>query len=679
MNASRRKPRWLKSVLGAALLGLLTRAGAAEYTVTDLGNAHRINGSPGRVLNDRGEVLGNDIADNGQPWLYTGGAWTALGRLNTSGSGTTTTVGTSLNNSGRVVGYGDTGRTGDVFDQTDGFFIDGAGGTLTPLNLVSAANNNQSVTTCTGNDRGMIAGTIADYTAGTRETFLFVPGTGLTNRASSASGTIAINTFGDVLGVTGGETPQATLNGVALPAVTAGLTPRAINDAGQILLTSRRTGEGTLYDYGTGKARLIAVPAGVPAFLALNDLGEVVGRITGADDQTHAIFCTPAGGLISLDELGLTDGVQPVHLTEAHGINNKGQIVCLGYTTDANDIHGYLLTPNVASALPLAAAYDGLASVGGANLGAISIAVGKAKASTNTNVASVKLLAPGVSHSFKVTLTGGAFSGTVEVKGVTLNVTLQADAANQRITGTIVDGATTYDVVARRQAKLALFAAKYTALLHLVAPNPALPQGIGYGQMTVSKSGAIKITGLLGDGSTYSVSAKPHTDGTWTFYSPLYTRTAQPGGIAGLMTFDRTAADSDCAGTLRWNKPGGFVTDVLCRAARYITGKNQQVLRLTNTVAGVATFAFAGGEQTLTPRTVSVSGKNAVTVTAPDPDPAELTVKITAGSGAMSGSFLHDVSGVKTKFTGAVQQKLNIAAGVFQGTTTSGSVLLTPQ
>ena len=521
MNASRRKRGWLKSVLSAALLGLLTRAGAVDYTVTDLGNAHGIDGSLGRVLNDHGQVLGNDTADNGQPWLYTNGTWTALGHLNTSGTGTTTTVGTSLNNSGRVVGYGDTGRTGDVFDQTDGFFIDGPGGTLTPLNLVSMANNNQSVTACACNDRGTIVGTIADYATGTKETFLFVPGTGLTNRASSSIGAFAIGSFGDVLGVTGNETPQATLNGVALPAkTTAGLTPRAINDAGQILLTSRRTGAGLLYDYGTGKATTIPAPDGVPAFFALNDRGEVVGRFTDEDNQTHAILYVPAAGVISLDALGLMIGGIPVHLTEAHGINNAGQIVCRGYITDPNDLHGYLLTPDTTPALPLAAAYDGLASVGGANVGAVSIAVSK------SNVATVKLIAPGVSRAFKITLSAtGDFNDSIEVKGVTLNVMLQADAAHQKITGTIDDGTTTYDVTALRQAKLGIFAGKSTALLQVSGP-PISARGIGFGQMNVSKTGKIKITGQLGDGSKYSVSAQVHTDGSWTFFAPLYTEDA---------------------------------------------------------------------------------------------------------------------------------------------------------
>ena len=54
-------------------------------------------------------------------------------------------------------------------------------------------------------------------------------------------------------------------------------------------------------------------------------------------------------------------------------------------------------------------------------------------------------------------------------------------------------------------------------------------------------------------------------------------------------------------------------------------------------------------------------------------------MKVAASSGALSGSFEHPVSGKSTKFAGVVQQKLNVAAGVFQGTDTSGSVQLTPQ
>lgn len=659
----------------ALTLALAFRGAAQTYTVTDLGSDYAINGFQSKVLNDLGQVIGNELGPDGRAFIHSGGMWTEIGKLN-AGAGSHGTVARGLNNSTLIVGQSDTGAS----LQADGFFRDGLGGAITALGLVTAGNANQDAVAYGCNDLGIIVGNVIDYGAGTRETFLFKPGTGVLSRTSDNLHSFAVNRFGDVLGSTVGLISEPMLNGAPLPASTAGFIPHAINNAGQILLSVDDTKPiknawGLIYDYNTGKTKplgnLQPKAGGYTSFLDINDAGHVVGRGSDADLNPHAVLYTPADGLISLDALGLTVGGNPIHLTEAHGINNAGQIVCTGYTTDPAITHGFLLTPDTPTVLPLAAAYDGIASIAATDAGAIVVTV------TKTGSFSVKLKSPEASYAFTGKLTNDAFNGNVTVKGVALTVALQADAAHRKITGTIADGTRTFDVTALRQVKLGIFKGALTALLQIPGgPGVGQPAGIGHGRMNVSKSGAIKISGLLGDTSKYTVTAKPHYDGTWTFYAPLYTKDPQPGGIAGLVAFDRTAPASDSAGTLTWRKPGSFTASVALQAAYFKAVKDTQHLRFTNTTAGAATFDFAGGEQSLAAHTLSVSNKNVVTVT--DPGADELVVKLLK-TGVMSGSFIHPATTKKTTFTGVVQQKLNRAGGVFMGQTTAGSVLLTPQ
>lgn len=665
----------MKLPIALTALALFATARAATYTVTDLGSTYVVNGFQGKVINDAGQVIANDIGPDAHGFLYSGSMWNDLGHLNSSGMGSHGMIARGLNNAGRVVGQGDTGAAA----QAEAVFRDGVGGALTALGLVTAANQDAIGYGC--NNLGIIVGNVIDSGTGTRDTFLFKPGTGLISRTTDGVYSFAINQFGDVLGMTAGLVVQPVLNGTPLSASTAGFTPMAINNAGQILLSANDTHPingawALIYDYSTGKTKplpnLHPNSGGYTVFFDINDAGHVVGRGSDENLAPHAVLYTPTGGLISLDALGLTSGGDAIHLTEAHGINNAGQIVCLGYTTDPDVLHAYLLTPDAPQVLPLAATYDGLADGPYPDIGSVSITVGKG------DTFSVKMKTPMVSHAFTGKLTNGAFSGPVTVKGVTLTVNLQADAARHKITGTITNANGPYDVTALRQMKLGVFAGKLTALLQIPGPpNSSLPQGIGFGQMSVSKTGAIKMNGRLGDATKYAVTAKLHIDGTWTFFAPLYAKDAQKGGLTGTITFNRAAPDSDCSGTLQWIRPTAFDTAVTLKAAFFKAVKDTQLLRFTNTSAGAAAFAFDGGQQMLPAHTLSVSSKNVVSVT--DPTDDALAVKLATSTGVLSGSFIHPASNKKTTFTGVLQQKLNLGGGVFMGQTLAGSVLLTPQ
>ena len=45
---------------------------------------------------------------------------------------------------------------------------------------------------------------------------------------------------------------------------------------------------------------------------------------------------------------------------------------------------------------------------------------------------------------------------------------------------------------------------KYTILINPAAAGAAIPAGVGYGKMTVSKTGGVSVTGKLANGSAFS-------------------------------------------------------------------------------------------------------------------------------------------------------------------------------
>jgi hypothetical protein len=650
---------------------------ADGYVATDLGSKYSTYGFQCRVLNDRGEVLGSDLNADGHAALYTDGGWQDLGTVNTSGTGESSSFGWGLNNVGLAVGQGFVGNA----LQMDGFVCSAPKGPMAPLNIVGSAEATKDGTAYSLNDSGFLVGAIFDNSTGDTESFIYQVGTGIVKKSANLFA-FAINNFGDILGQTTGINRRAVLNGKPLPTVCDGFTPRAINNAGSILLSvsdyaaSINGAWGLIYDYGTGKATKLGNLGGQSSlygsFSAINDFGHVVGRGADANREPHAVYYSLATGLLSLDSLGLMVGGEKINLTNAIGINNAGQILCTGHLNDPADVHSFLLTPEKVLSLPIAAVYDGVAKVGGRDTGVATISVSKA------GVCSIKVVAAGVNHSFKVVLDeNAAFTGSVTTDNVTLAVTLKADDAHKVFTATITDTALVFEIIAVRRAKLPIFAGNYTALLQADGTNPALPAGIGYGMMSVKKTGAIKITGQLGDGSKYSVLAQVHVDGTWNFYTPLYKKGAAPGVVVGTMAFNRARNDSDSAGTLRWMVPGGFDANIGCKAAIYESRKDQQALRFTNNASGAATFSLAGGDQSIPPHTLSISAKNVVTVV--DSTEDDLFVKIATPSGGLGGSFTHPVGGKTTKFSGVLQQKLNTGAGVFLGPTSSGSILLTPE
>ena len=244
---------------------------------------------------------------------------------------------------------------------------------------------------------------------------------------------------------------------------------------------------------------------------------------------------------------------------------------------------------------------------------------------------------------------------------------------------------------------------KYTAIFGANAdPNNGIakngfPQGDGYGAVTVSTAGVVKVLGKLADGSKVSYSNALSKNNEWPLFIQLYSKA---GFISGNIVFSNQAqTDAACAGMI-WFKPdtsaaraplkpypagwpNGITTDFI--ASKYLvptkpTTKNptppnpDTVLglgvpgALVNTTDNIFITLADGGLTTNTSNDASLSDKSKVTVhgaTAASTAATLLKTAFVPATGAMSGSFTHPGTGKVVKFAGVAYQKTNTASGYF--------------
>lgn len=307
-----------------------------------------------------------------------------------------------------------------------------------------------------------------------------------------------------------------------------------------------------------------------------------------------------------------------------------------------------------------------------------------------------------------------------------LSLTLDVTGGN-KVTGTLKDqaGTTTFGTISH--ADRALYSSKkvpvapylkvptnildttkekgkYTAIFGAnAAPNNGVQkvgfaQGDGYGAVSVSSSGIVKVIGKLADGSVINYSNALSKNNEWPVFIQLY---GKGGFITGNVAFDpaQTQTDAKCTG-MSWFKPNtttfkkplnpypagwpnGITTDFI--ASKYFVPTTPTVKNPTppnpDTVLGLGvpgalltttdnifiTLAD-GGLTTNTSNDASLSTKNKVTVhgaTSGSTTATGLKIAFVSGTGAMSGSFTHPGTGKALKFVGVAYQKTNTASGYF--------------
>ena len=327
--------------------------------------------------------------------------------------------------------------------------------------------------------------------------------------------------------------------------------------------------------------------------------------------------------------------------------------------------------------------YEGLAmqssSPSNASSGFINLALGK------TGSFAARLTMGGVRSSFKGTFdASGNSTNTVARKGLSsLQVILQLlDVTNEtdEIVGTVSDGVFTSDLL----ANLAVFsrvnpspwAGDYTFILEPADDtDPTVPQGYGYGTLSISTTGTGQMRGVLGDGTKISSVVPVSGYGTWPLYVSLY---KNQGSCVAWVMF---ATNHTLTATANWFKPAapvdhdypdGFTTSPGLTGALYVSPKNGGP-----SIAGNEQLTLGGGNlQSNLVKSVVITANGGVTVSPAGSD--ELTLKINPTTGQFSGSFLNPAVGKTTKLGGLFLQTDDSAAGFFLGTNQTGFVIFEP-
>jgi hypothetical protein len=290
----------------------------------------------------------------------------------------------------------------------------------------------------------------------------------------------------------------------------------------------------------------------------------------------------------------------------------------------------------------------------------------------------------GVRSAFKgqFDVSGNATS-TVTRSGLpSLRVILHVDLVNHtdQISGSVSDGGFTSEVLADRQVFSAKarcpLAGSFTVVLQPPeGTDPSLPEGYGYGTLTVTPTGLGRVSGVLADGTKINVSVPLSKHGTWPLYQALY---KSQGACIGWVTF---GTNSSVGATVDWFRPAlptstyfpaGFTTNVTLLGEKYVSPANGGPV-----VAGTNVVMLGGGNLVSSiVETVLVSDVGSVAVFPPNAE--NLQMKIQTKTGQFSGSFTHPVLGKTVTFNGLVLQLDGTGAGYFLGSSASGFVVFEP-
>jgi YD repeat-containing protein len=194
------------------------------------------------------------------------------------------------------------------------------------------------------------------------------------------------------------------------------------------------------------------------------------------------------------------------------------------------------------------------------------------------------------------------------------------------------------------------------------AGNPLYPQGAGHAAVRVTAKGQARLAGRLQDGTSLTLSQALLPDGTLPIYSSLYRKL---GVLNGQMQVDVggdfAALDNTLTGQASWHRPViagnlyplGFQFQLSLAGGIYqAPASGERVLGLGK-AAGHADIQLElqqGGLGAPILAALTISPANKVTAITPNPD--SITLKFTAATGLVTGSFKQGLR--KATFSGLI-------------------------
>ena len=233
----------------------------------------------------------------------------------------------------------------------------------------------------------------------------------------------------------------------------------------------------------------------------------------------------------------------------------------------------------------------------------------------------------------------------------------------------------------------------YTFLMSAISKSATVPQGVGYGTLTVGGTGGVIMAGALPDGEAFSAQGSLATgaSGRQVFVIdknlayPSVTNAGSGGFLWGTLTFAKVTGTSDFNGTLGWIKPqqnaGNYPASIIANLSvigshyTYATGKSVLPGFTSGTLAFTDGKALSVSGTTHLNQPLILDSTNQFTLlTSPALD--KLSVVITPSTGVFKGSFVYPGQKTPTAFGGVFFQDQMIGSGFFLGPNGSGTVSL---
>ncbi len=337
-------------VIVVLILGLLgkTSAQIPEYILVDLGTLGG-NDSTAYGINNIGQVVGMASTENGQghAFLYSNGFMQDLGTLGGDNS-----IAYGINNIGQVVGSS-TINNKNLYPPFHAFlYSNGSMQDISGRNVAIAYGIN---------NKGQVIGTLTSASGSGYRAFLYSDGSmkGLGTLGGPSSGGSSVNDNGYVVGwseISSGVRPLSHAflysNGSMQDLGTLeghnSSHSSGINNNGQMVGVSYNPSSGFEYAflYSNGVMQNLGTLGGEYSYaLGINDNGYVVGYSTaGGDPSKHLnrAFLYSNGSMRDLNNLIYPNSGW--HLSRAHAINNRGQIVGYGRNPSGKWL-AFLLNP----------------------------------------------------------------------------------------------------------------------------------------------------------------------------------------------------------------------------------------------------------------------------------------------------------------------------------------------